>query len=205
MVGAVTGNALGVAGRRAAGVPKGGGTVIPPVIFGPGTWTFIPPISGTWVLRLFGSGGYGVASNNNGGGGGGAAFCKKTLNLAAGMKIPVTVDKQSNNSSSTISLPGGTMTAGSGTSGSVYDGAGNGGLASGGDVNLSGVNGDRQPAGSYAVGGSAGAGDAFLPGGLGGQVTPNTKTANAGGWPGGGGATNSDGAAGVFIATYQGP
>jgi len=186
-----------------------------------------------------GGGGGGGAFAGNGGGGGGGAYNTNVLNVSAGQSYTITIGtgggSGANGNSSTVSGPGGTVTAnggsagggglfsngggGAGGTGGTFAG-GAGGTSSGngaGGGGGAGNNGAGAPGGN-AVTGSGGAGNPNVApyiGGNGGTYRTTNGTGNPGSVPGGGGgggknsnlSTSNGGAggAGQVVITYTCP
>ncbi|MBL8774064.1 MAG: hypothetical protein JNK30_21940 [Phenylobacterium sp.] len=139
------------------------------VIFSPGSYSFRPTKSGFWRFVLWGGGGNALSGASQAGGSSSMAI--KDAFLDVSQTAPIVCGGPG--ADSTVTLPGGVVTAGAGNS------SGAAGVASGGDINLPGVAG---LSGGSAIGPAAPSYGDFNGGAA---VAANT----AGNAPGGGSGT----------------
>lgn len=163
--------------------------------WGPGTFTWVAPVSRRYRIVGWGPGG-GYASDPAGnGGGGGGAMGRRDINIEAGQSLTVVVGaKAGSGNDTTVTLPDGAVCRSGGGIASGFSNAG--GVATGWDLNLAGgagpgtgggLAGEGTGAGAGGVGvgavagGGGAGGDGYLRGGDGANST------TLAGHPGGGG------------------
>ena len=147
-----------------------------------GTYTFVAPYTGDYVVEVLGAGGGGSTSGRQGGGGG---YAQKTVSLTKGQAISVVVGNNAAHTTGGTSSFGVFISATGGGVGGSQTTNGRGGEGVGGDINISGTG-----------GGSGYWGQSFL------SVGDNNSTKTGYGY-GASGYDNAPGS-GVVIITMRG-